>query len=539
MLSLFAWAPLLYPGYLQVHSGFLPVFRTAELAAAGDKLRWLPTLGATLDPWRGDGPLPYWLALVLRPLAGEVAAVKGVLALSILALGVGTLRWVRQALAAASAPPEVADGAGLLAAAVVMLWPPLLATVYLRGALAEAVLLALLPWALGAVSATRSRSWRYAAVAAAALTAALYWTQAGLALWTTGLLLAWSLWPRAERDNRRLAALAVVAGAVVGGGALWLVHGRAAADAPALDVAAHAVYPYQLLIADWRFALSTPDWKNELPLQLGLAALSLAALTTVLAWGGRPTEAHVSSLRPALGFALLAVAALAVVSTTAARFLWRGVPAMAATVTYPWQILGLAGPWLALLAAALPAVERRLAILPALAAAVALTVLSSYPYLAPRFTQVLPDDAARPALFDGGRVTLVRARVGAEALAEQGPVTSKAEAVEAQPVAEEGLPVSLAWQALQPAEFDYNVFIHALDAQGNRVAQWDGQPLRGEEAAPMTTWQVGEVVVGLYRVPVDPAGPPVRALHVGLYNWQSGQRLPVGNDDKVVLEVAP
>ena len=32
LLSLFAWAPLLYPGYLQAHSGFLPVFNLADLA---------------------------------------------------------------------------------------------------------------------------------------------------------------------------------------------------------------------------------------------------------------------------------------------------------------------------------------------------------------------------------------------------------------------------------------------------------------------------------------------------------------------------
>lgn len=542
LLSLFAWAPLLYPGYLQVHSGFLPAFRTAELAAAADKLRWLPTLGAAPDLLRGEGPLPYWLAWALRPLAGDVGAVKGVFALSFLALGAGTLVWVRRTLAAASAPPEAAEGGGLLAAAVAMLWPPLLATVYIRGALAEAAFLALLPWALWTIAATRSDRSRGATVAAAALTAALFWTQAGLALWTTAALLAWSLWPGTEPAGRRAAALAVAAGALIGGLALWLVHGSATATNTATpDVAAHAVYPYQLLIADWRFAVSTADWKNEIPLQLGLAALSLAMLTTVLAWGSRPANAATASLRPALAFALLAVALLALLSTTAVRFLWRGVPALAATLTYPWQLLGLAGPWLALLAAALPAVERRLAVLPALAAAVALTILSSYPYLAPRFTQVLPDDAARPALFDGGRITLVRARVGPGALEEQGPVTSKAEvaATEAGPTDEGGLPVSLAWQALGPTGFDYNVFIHAFDGQGNRIAQWDGQPQRGQEAAPMGGWQVGEIVVGLYRVPVDPAGPPVQTLQVGLYNWQTGQRLPVGDDDKVVLEVAP
>ena len=99
LLSLFAWAPLLYPGYLQVHSGFLPVFNLADLAASSNKLTWLPSIGVTPDLLRGEGPLAYWLALLLRPLAGDVGAIKGVFALSIIAVGLGVYAWTRRALA--------------------------------------------------------------------------------------------------------------------------------------------------------------------------------------------------------------------------------------------------------------------------------------------------------------------------------------------------------------------------------------------------------------------------------------------------------
>jgi hypothetical protein len=99
--------------------------------------------------------------------------------------------------------------------------------------------------------------------------------------------------------------------------------------------------------------------------------------------------------------------------------------------------------------------------------------------------------------------------------------------------------VTVAWQALQPIDFDYNIFVHALDAAGNRVAQWDGQPLRGSEPYPMTTWPVGEVVSNSYRLDLDPAAAPVERIDVGLYNWQTGERLPVNGDDKVTLEVGP
>jgi hypothetical protein len=101
------------------------------------------------------------------------------------------------------------------------------------------------------------------------------------------------------------------------------------------------------------------------------------------------------------------------------------------------------------------------------------------------------------------------------------------------------LTVTLAWQALQPIDFDYNVFVHAVDAEGNRVAQWDGQPLRDGEPYPMTAWPVGEVVQNSYRLELDPAAAPVQRIYIGLYNWQTGERLPVNGDDKVTLEVGP
>jgi hypothetical protein len=71
-------------------------------------------------------------------------------ALSIIALGLGTFAWARRDLSDIEDDSDGVDGlaanpkgllsarAGLLAAIVAMLWPPLLATVYVRGALGEA-----------------------------------------------------------------------------------------------------------------------------------------------------------------------------------------------------------------------------------------------------------------------------------------------------------------------------------------------------------------------------------------------------------------
>lgn len=550
LLSLFAWAPLLYPGYLQAHSGFLPVFNLASLAAAPDKLRWLPTIGVTPDLLHGEGPLAYWLALLPRSLAGDVGAVKAVFAFSILAGGLGVYAWTRRSLAGWSNEHDLLERAALLAAVVFVLWPPLLMTVYVRGALAEALLMALLPWALWGVARVRGSEDRrskvggrglegrgLAVAGAALLAAALAWTQAGLALWATGLVTAWALWPGAERRRRLQAALATLIGAALGLGSFWLLHRGLASAAQPLEVAAHAVYPYQLFIADWSFSVSTAGWKGELPLQLGLAAASLAILTVLLGLAkphAAPDEtsatAHRSPLtghRSPLAFAALAALILILLTTTLAQPLWRNLPALAATVTYPWQLFALVGPLLALLAGALLTVERRLAVLPLWAAAATFVVLSSYPYLAPRFTQVTPDPA-RPAIFGDNQVTLLAAGLEQEDFAPAAPIT-----------ATQTMTVAVAWQPLNLLDFDYNIFVHALDADGQRIAQWDGQPQRGAQPYPMTAWRAGEVVPDHYALTLDGGRSlaDVRSLWLGLYNWQTGQRLLVNGDDKVVVDV--
>jgi hypothetical protein len=559
LLSLFAWAPLLYPGYLQVHSGFLPVFNLADLAASSNKLAWLPTIGVTPDLLRGEGPLAYWLALLLRPLAGDVGAIKGVFALSIIALGLGMAAWAQRDLSGCEGDSTGANGldtnpkgllatrAGLLAAVVAMLWPPLLATVYVRGALGETLFIALLPWALWGVSGVRCQVSgvtfhvsRYThVILTGLLIAALFWTQAGLALWATALLLAWALCPGATLARRGVAALAVAVGALLGGGLFALLHAGQGLAGQAPDVAAHAVYPYQFLSPAWGFGVSTPGWQDSLPLQLGFAALGLAALTVVLGFGRtrRPQPAASDNDPPItdyrlpitvypLGLAAIAALVLILLTTTLARPLWR-MELLAATLTYPWQLFALVGPLLALLAGAAVAVERRLAVLPLWAAAVALVVLSSYAYLAPRFTQVTPDTTA-PEILGANQVTLLNAGV------QYAVPAADTEIASGSPIT-----VTVAWQALQPIDFDYNVFVHAVDAAGNRVAQWDGQPERAGEAYPMTAWPVGEIVSNSYRLELDPAAAPVRQVLVGLYNWQTGERLPVDGDDKVTLEVGP
>jgi hypothetical protein len=89
------------------------------------------------------------------------------------------------------------------------------------------------------------------------------------------------------------------------------------------------------------------------------------------------------------------------------------------------------------------------------------------------------------------------------------------------------LPFTLFWQARAPVDFDYNAFAHLLDAEGNKVAQLDWQPHDAMGVLPASTWPVGWRATDTQRLPLPPDLPAGEyTLLVGLYNWQSNERLP-------------
>jgi 4-amino-4-deoxy-L-arabinose transferase-like glycosyltransferase len=88
--------------------------------------------------------------------------------------------------------------------------------------------------------------------------------------------------------------------------------------------------------------------------------------------------------------------------------------------------------------------------------------------------------------------------------------------------------VTLYWQATGPVPADYTVFIHVLDAAGNKVAQADGQPQAGNY--PTSWWSAGEVVADRHLLPPDAVAnlpPGAYTLSVGFYDPGTGERLPV------------
>ena len=97
------------------------------------------------------------------------------------------------------------------------------------------------------------------------------------------------------------------------------------------------------------------------------------------------------------------------------------------------------------------------------------------------------------------------------------------------------LAVTLHWRALRPPAQDYAVFVHLLDAQGQIIAQHDGQPQDG--AYPTSVWDTGEVVTDEHMLDL-PADLPTDTyrLRVGWYLPATADRLPVvGDGDSVEI----
>jgi len=94
-----------------------------------------------------------------------------------------------------------------------------------------------------------------------------------------------------------------------------------------------------------------------------------------------------------------------------------------------------------------------------------------------------------------------------------------------------GANLILYWQALDFPRAEQSVFVHALNAAGETMAQSDGPPA----AVPMWCWVPGEVVADERRLTTD---GPAAGFAVGLYDAVSGQRLPVRPataDDRILL----
>jgi hypothetical protein len=343
--------------------------------------------------------------------------------------------------------------------------------------------------------------------------------------------------------------LAALGGTLAGLALTLLIAGFSIPPSP-INFFDHFLYPAQLFSAYWGFGASRPGWEDGLSLSLGFAALGLGVLTLFTVLGqartyssqfNQATSAH-HLLLPGISGVVLALLTLAPTA-----FLWR-MTGLQHTLTYPWQLLGLSGLCLAALAGAALKLDRRLAALPTYAGLVILTLLASYSYLQPRFTQLAPGNGPLAA-WDAQRVMLIDCQLSvtippaAAGLHEPTPGRL--------PVADYGRPrpgdhlyLTLTWQATRPFDRDLKLFLHLLDAAGQLVAQVD--PLAGAGAGSQgmdyltSQWAPGELILDEVAVDIPPDTPPgPYRLALGLYDANTLQRLPVvGREDgQVEMEI--
>jgi len=89
------------------------------------------------------------------------------------------------------------------------------------------------------------------------------------------------------------------------------------------------------------------------------------------------------------------------------------------------------------------------------------------------------------------------------------------------------LTVDLLWQGTGRARVDYTVFVHLLNEAKEVVAGHDSQPMNG--TYPVTLWSAGEKVLDSHLLATDALTPGVYSLEAGLYNLDTGQRVPLPN----------
>jgi hypothetical protein len=566
ILPIFALAPLFYPGYLQTHSGLVPLWNVADLSAKLGCLSWTPHLATNFDPLRSDGLLPYYLAGLL-PLSPAVA-VKMVLGLGWLLGSLGMFLLLKSWLNHPGA---------LVAAQVYTYLPYRIATVYVRGAWGEALFWGLLPWALlaavylttfsklsrsklppstspqkgenrptsprGGIEGGAAKSGN-AVILFTLLIAAVFWlllglSQLGLTLWAFIFVVFMLL--VLHRPQALLPILAALLGTVA---ALALALSLSVPPpTPAISFTDHFLYPFQLFSAYWGFGPSNPGWNDGLSLQLGLAAVGLTILALVL-W---QRHRQVSRADRRLIFFLTAAIIVTLLQFSLTTFLWK-IPiwpgyTLASTLTYPWQLLGLAGLCLAILAGAALWLDERLTDLPLFGAIIILIILSSYTYLSPQFIQPAPYFDQKPqAQLGEAQVTLLAHDFsvlisGHTAGLERGQ-TAIPLAIHGPLQANDVLLVNVVWHPLQTFTQDLKVFVHLVDSNDKVVAQFDGQPQSGDH--PTSAWIPGELIEDSYPIlfPADAPPGPYRVF-LGLYDEATLARLPVSTDTegRIILNV--
>ncbi|MDQ3247965.1 MAG: hypothetical protein M3Q45_02040, partial [Chloroflexota bacterium] len=392
LLGCLAWTPAAYPGYWQGLEGFVPVFNAAQPNA-------LANIATVPDLWRGMGNATFLLA---RPFLAvnldATTAVRLTFVLCFVLGGLGMYAWLRAGLG---------DRAAGLAGLIYTLSPVCLATVYVRGSLSEAMIMGLLPVALAGIAAhAQGRSPGAAGIAVIAILW-MWRTQAGLALFASVLLLLYALLVERQWVTGLVVAVSGLAG-LTSLIPLWSIR----TTTPVI-FHEHFVHWFQLFKGDWQTATSIPGWQDNYPFQLGFVGVIFSAVTLwrwVRPAAPQPSRYVARLLRFSVGSVIICVALS--LHGSAELWQWSGAERL---LTYPWQLLLLAAPLLAVTAGSLAYLDADLGDTTYWTLLVALVVLGSYGNLTPKFTLIHPPETPIAVIGATRNFVILEARLTEQA----------------------------------------------------------------------------------------------------------------------------
>jgi len=305
-------------------------------------------------------------------------------------------------------------GAGVLAAVVYVFVPYRLLDVYVRSAFSEFFAFSFLPLILLLFhDLAERRSWRHLALASLAY-AGLFLTHAATALIFTMLLvpyvgfLIFSRLRVGRAECLRATGMCLAAAVVALGLTSIFLLPMLAEKAYIVETqwtqgsfgyAKHFVYLSQLFSPFWGYGYAGEDLQDEMSLQLGMAATTLALVGVICSMLKEGTnKGHVL-------FFLVASLVTVLAMMPVALPIWQILP-LAALVQFPWRLLGLAALTMSFLSGTAfhsfgerPAhVETRLD--PRLGVLLLMVVLASYAYTLPEYTAPSPRSEQPVAIID-------------------------------------------------------------------------------------------------------------------------------------------
>ena len=99
------------------------------------------------------------------------------------------------------------------------------------------------------------------------------------------------------------------------------------------------------------------------------------------------------------------------------------------------------------------------------------------------------------------------------------------------------LTLTLLWQSTTETATSYRVFVHLVDANGNLIAQSDGEPANWTRPTP--GWTPGEYITDPHTLTTpDPLPDGPLTLRIGLYDPATGTRLQTSSGDTVEIAVS-